>query len=348
MEEIKSLENEYKEILKEMEVAQKNKDWVGLGELAKRKEEIEKVLKKFEEIKKIQKAIAEAEMILQTEKNEELKGLAKKEKEGLTKKLEELERELQKTCRKDTKEEIGSVIIEIRPGVGGEEAALFAKDLFSMYLKYANKKGWKTKIFETKKTDLDGIKEAIFEIKGEGVFEKLKYEGGVHRVQRIPETEKSGRIHTSTASVLVLKKPKGAEIKIKPQDLKIETFRASGPGGQYVNRRESAVRITHIPSGIVISCQSERTQVQNRENALAILEARLLKLQEEKQEKEIQNIRKSQIGRMERSEKIRTYNFPQDRVTDHRIKKTWHNIEEILSGNLDPIIEGLTRNLNKF
>jgi len=217
--------------------------------------------------------------------------------------------------------------------------------LFSMYLKYANKKGWKVKIFETKKTDLGGIKEAIFEITGKGAYAKLKYEGGVHRVQRIPETEKSGRIHTSTASVVILKKPKKAEIQIDPKDLKIETFRASGPGGQYVNRRESAVRITHIPSSIVVTCQSERTQAQNRENALSILQARLLKMQEEKQLKEIQKTRRSQIGKMERSEKIRTYNFPQDRVTDHRIKKTWHNIEEILAGELDPIIEELEKTL---
>ena len=343
MENLDNLTCQYNQLTKEIEMAQKKEDWVRVGELIKKRGEIEKILQKYKELQETQKKIEEAEQILKKETNKELLELAKKEKEELEKKLQVLEKELQNLTK--NKEKTESVIVEIRPGVGGEEAALFAQDLFSMYLKYANKKGWKVKIFETKKTDLGGIKEAIFEITGKGAYAKLKYEGGVHRVQRIPETEKSGRIHTSTASVVILKKPKKAEIQIDPKDLKIETFRASGPGGQYVNRRESAVRITHIPSSIVVTCQSERTQAQNRENALSILQARLLKMQEEKQLKEIQKTRRSQIGKMERSEKIRTYNFPQDRVTDHRIKKTWHNIEEILAGELDPIIEELEKTL---
>jgi len=345
MEDLDYLTSQYNQLTKEIEEAQKKEDWVRVGELIKKRGEIEKILQKYTELQEIRKKIEETEEILKKETNKELLELAKKEKEDLQQRLQILKKELQSFAQ--DKEKTESVIVEIRPGVGGEEAALFAQDLFSMYLKYANKKGWKVKILETKKTDLGGIKEAIFEITGKGAYSKLKYEGGVHRVQRIPETEKSGRIHTSTASVVVLKKPKKAEIHIDPKDLKIETFRASGPGGQYVNRRESAVRITHIPTSIVVTCQSERTQAQNRENALAILQARLLKMQEEQQLKEIQQTRKSQIGKMERSEKIRTYNFPQDRVTDHRVKKTWHNIEEILGGELDPIVEELEKTLNK-
>jgi len=343
MENLDNLTSQYNQLTKEIEIAQKKEDWIRVGELIKKRGEIEKILQKHKELQEIQKKIEEAEQILKKETNKELLELAKKEKEELQENLQILKKELQSLTKNEEKTE--SVIVEIRPGVGGEEAALFAQDLFSMYLKYANKKGWRVKILETKKTDLGGIKEAIFEITGKGAYSRLKYEGGIHRVQRIPETEKSGRIHTSTASVVILKKPKKAEIKIDPKDLKIETFRASGPGGQYVNRRESAVRITHIPTSIVVTCQSERTQVQNRENALSILQARLLKMQEEKQLKEIQKTRKSQIGTMERSEKIRTYNFPQNRVTDHRIKKTWHNIEEILAGELDPIVEELEKTL---
>jgi len=343
MENLDNLTSQYNQLTKEIEMAQKKEDWIRVGELIKKRGEIEKILQKHKELQEIQRKIEEAEQILKKETNKELLELAKKEKEELQKNLQILKKELQSLTKNEEKTE--SVIVEIRPGVGGEEAALFAQDLFSMYLKYANKKGWRVKILETKKTDLGGIKEAIFEITGKGAYSRLKYEGGIHRVQRIPETEKSGRIHTSTASVVILKKPKKAEIKIDPKDLKIETFRASGPGGQYVNRRESAVRITHIPTSIVVTCQSERTQVQNRENALSILQARLLKMQEEKQLKEIQKTRKSQIGTMERSEKIRTYNFPQNRVTDHRIKKTWHNIEEILAGELDPIVEELEKTL---
>ena len=343
MENLDNLTSQYNQLTKEIEIAQKKEDWIRVGELIKKRGEIEKILQKHKELQEIQRKIEEAEQILKKETNKELLELAKKEKEELQKNLQILKKELQSLTKNEEKTE--SVIVEIRPGVGGEEAALFAQDLFSMYLKYANKKGWRVKILETKKTDLGGIKEAIFEITGKGAYSRLKYEGGIHRVQRIPETEKSGRIHTSTASVVILKKPKKAEIKIDPKDLKIETFRASGPGGQYVNRRESAVRITHIPTSIVVTCQSERTQVQNRENALSILQARLLKMQEEKQLKEIQKTRKSQIGTMERSEKIRTYNFPQNRVTDHRIKKTWHNIEEILAGELDPIVEELEKTL---
>ncbi|GAI35943.1 unnamed protein product, partial [marine sediment metagenome] len=218
-----------------------------------------------------------------------------------------------------------------------------AADLFRMYSKYAQLLNWRQKILDSHSTGLGGLKEIIFELKNSNVFSKMKYEGGVHRVQRIPETEKSGRIHTSTVSVAVLPKPKSAQIKIRPEELKIDFYRASGPGGQYVNKRETAVRITHLPTDLVVTSQTERNQLQNKENALAILEARLLEKTQMEEEEKVKGKRKDQIGWAKRAEKIRTYNFPQDRVTDHRIKKSWHNIEGILNGKLELIIKALKK-----
>ena len=240
-----------------------------------------------------------------------------------------------------------SVIIEIRAGTGGEEAALFSKDLFRMYLKYARAQNWREKILDSRPTELGGFKEIIFELKNGEVYSKMKYEAGVHRVQRVPITEKSGRVHTSTATVAVLSKPKRAEIKIKPENLRIDFYRASGPGGQYVNRRETAVRIVHLPSGLVVTSQAERSQLQNKENAMVILEARLLKRRQQAQEKKISKKRKTQIGWAKRAEKIRTYNFSQNRVTDHRVGKSWHNLEKILEGELDQVVRALQKNLEK-
>ncbi len=236
--------------------------------------------------------------------------------------------------------------MEIRAGAGGEEAALFAADLFKMYSKYADSQDWKQRTLDSHLTELGGIKQITFEINGENVFSKMRYEAGVHRVQRIPTTEKSGRIHTSTASVAVLPKPKPTDIKIRPDEINVDYYRSSGPGGQYVNKRETAVRITHIPTGLAVTSQTERSQLQNKENALSILSARLL---EKKQQEEVSKLggeRKAQIGWAMRAEKIRTYNFPQDRITDHRIKKKWHNLEDIMNGKLDKIIKTLQKNLN--
>ena len=241
-----------------------------------------------------------------------------------------------------------SLIMEIRAGTGGQEAALFAGDLYIMYSKYALLREWKIKILDSHPTDIGGIKQIIFELIGENVFEDMKYEGGVHRVQRIPKTEKSGRVHTSTATVAVLLKPEKEKIKIKPDDLKIDSFRASGPGGQYVNKRETAVRITHLPSGLVVSSQTKRNQLQNKENALAILQAKLLQKQSLEEEKRVGTKRKSQIGWAKRVEKIRTYNFPQDRITDHRIKKSWHNIDKIMAGKMDSVIKVLKKKLKEL
>jgi len=234
-----------------------------------------------------------------------------------------------------------SILVEIRAGVGGEEAALFARDLFRMYQKYAQSKNWQLNVLDSSVSDLGGFKEIIFSLKGENVFENMRFEGGVHRVQRIPKTEKGNRIHTSTASVAILPQIELSKIEIKPQDLKIEIFKSSGPGGQYVNKRETGVRITHLPTGIVVSSQESRNLHQNKENAMKILSWRIFNLQKEKEELKILEQRRQQIKNAERSEKIRTYNFPQNRLTDHRIQKSWYNLDEIIEGKLDPVIKSL-------
>ena len=230
------------------------------------------------------------------------------------------------------------IILEIRAGAGGEEAALFASDLANMYIKYCQNKGWRLEVINEAKSDLDGYKEVTIEISNKDAFKKLEHESGVHRIQRIPATEKSGRIHTSTASVAILPEYQEQEIDIKPEDLEINFSRSGGAGGQNVNKVETAVRILHKPSGLVVRCQSERSQQRNRELALTILQTKLAEIKRQKTEAESGDARKEQIGTQDRSEKIRTYNFLQDRVTDHRIKKSWHNIENILAGNLDQII----------
>ena len=290
----------------------------------------------------IEKQIEENKQLIAGETNPELIKLAEEEIIDLQKRKQVLEEQAEKinpVRNLRFLNGVKSIIVEVRAGTGGEEAALFAGDLFRMYSRFAEKEGWKTRVLDSNASSLKGIKEIIFKISGENAYEKLKQEGGVHRVQRIPETEKSGRIHTSTATVAVLPEIKNKEIEIKPSDLKISSFRASGPGGQYVNKTESAVRIVHIPSGIIVTSQSERHQAANRENALSILRSKLYSLKIEKELQKIGRQRKSQIGTAERSEKIRTYNFPQDRITDHRIGKSWHNIENILNGNLEPLIK---------
>ncbi len=237
-----------------------------------------------------------------------------------------------------------SAIVEIRAGAGGDEASLFAGDLFDMYSKFATKNNWSVKSLDSNKADIGGYKSITFKVKGKGSFTELKYEGGVHRVQRVPETEKGGRIHTSTVSVAVLPEPdKKTDIKIDSQNLRIDTYRASGPGGQYVNTCDSAVRITHLPTGLVVSSQNERSQLANKENAMSILKAKLLELRQQKIREKQEKKRRSQIGQAKRSQKIRTYNFLQDRVTDHRIEESWHNLPEIMSGNLSEIIKALKR-----
>lgn len=236
-----------------------------------------------------------------------------------------------------------AVIIEIRAGTGGDEAGLFARDLYRMYSRYGQTKGWSQRILDSNTSEVGGYKEVIFEMTGLLAYKEMQYEGGVHRVQRIPKTEKSGRVHTSTATVAVLLKPKKTDTSVNPKDIEITTYKSSGPGGQYVNKVESAIRIVHKPTGLVVTCQSERNQLQNKETGLALLSARLLQRQEEEDLSKLTTERREQIGWAKRSEKIRTYNYSQNRITDHRIGKSWHDLEKIINGNIEPIIKAFRK-----
>jgi len=314
-----------------------------LEELLKRKNFLEKIIEKEKEIEELKKRIEENKEILKSQEDQELYSLAETETSQLKEKEGAIEEELKKLLAGDGEEKNAAkaVIVEIRAGTGGEEAALFAADLFKMYSKYAVLQNWTQKVLDSSPSELAGLKEITFELKNGDVFSNMQYEAGVHRVQRIPSTEKSGRIHTSTASVAILPKPQKGKISISPRDLKVDTYKASGPGGQYVNKRMTAIRVTHLPTGLVVTSQTERNLQQNRENALSILEAKLLEKKELEETAKMGKERRLQIGKAQRAEKIRTYNFPQDRVTDHRIKKSFHNIEGIMDGKLDPIINSL-------
>ncbi|HHW57431.1 MAG TPA: peptide chain release factor 1 [Clostridia bacterium] len=304
---------------------------------------IEDVILKYREYKKVTEDV-EATKELLSSSDEELKEMAEEELSQLEEKKEKLLEEIKiLLIPKDPNDE-KNVIMEIRAGAGGEEAALFAYDLFRMYSMYAEKKGWKVEVMSSNETDIGGFKEVILNISGKGAYSRLKYESGVHRVQRVPTTEAGGRIHTSTATVAVLPEVEEVDVEINPNDIKIDVFRSGGHGGQSVNTTDSAVRVTHIPTGIVVTCQDERSQIQNRERALKILRAKLYKMALQEQQKEIAETRKSQVGTGERSERIRTYNFPQGRVTDHRIGLTLYRLQEVLDGDLDEIIDALILN----
>ncbi|RKY57440.1 MAG: peptide chain release factor 1, partial [Candidatus Latescibacterota bacterium] len=305
--------------------------------------ELERTVELIKEYRSILRDIEEAEEILREGEDGDLETLAKEELKELKERKEKLEDELKLLLLPKDPEDAKDVILEVRAGTGGEEAALFAADLARMYTRYAERKGWKVEPMDSNPTELGGFKEVVFAISGEDVYRHLKYESGVHRVQRVPITESGGRIHTSAASVVVLPQAEEVEVEINPEDIRIDVFRSSGPGGQSVNTADSAVRIVHIPTGIVVQCQDERSQLQNKRKALQVLRARLLDMKRQEQEREIAERRRSSVRTGDRSVKIRTYNFPQNRVTDHRINLTLYRLEEILDGDLDELIEALWR-----
>lgn len=307
---------------------------------AKEHAELSKIVQVYQKYSNLERELFQNRELLQ-DKDEEIKLLAKAEIAEIKKKMEQLEKTLKILLLPKDPNDKRNVVLEIRAGTGGEEAALFATDLLKMYSKYAENKGWNAEILSSHLTGIGGFKEVIILIEGKGAYSRLKYESGVHRVQRIPITEAQGRIHTSAVTIAILPEAEDIDIDIDPKDLKTEVFRASGPGGQHVNVTDSAVRITHVPTGIVAQCQDERSQHKNKAKAMKILRSRLLDVKQRQQEEKIAEQRKTQVGTGDRSERIRTYNFPQNRVTDHRIDLTLHQLEEILAGDLDKIIDAL-------
>ncbi len=338
LEKIQDIEQKYAQTEERLASLDITKDADAYKALSKDLKELSYIHELYKDYKKILKDIEDTKELL---KDKDLKDLAEKELESLNIRLLEKEKELINALTPKDANDNKNVILEIRAGAGGEEAALFAADLLRMYQRYAERKGWKFNILEANKTGLGGYKEVIVSIEGKNVYSHLKYESGVHRVQRVPITESGGRIHTSTITVAVLPEADETDVVINPQDLRIETFRASGAGGQYVNTTESAVRITHIPTGISVSCQDERSQLQNKLKAMRILYAKLKDFYEKQKKEETDKERKEQVGTGERSEKIRTYNFSQNRVTDHRVNLTLHRLQDILDGDLDEIISSL-------
>ncbi len=341
------IEKDYKKTSEELSDPQILTQQDKLKTLLKQQKKVQKTIDKYERYKELDKAIQENQDILAKESDSDLITLASAELSEQTAEKSNLEKEIEKIINGDDKQDSlndKNVIIEIRAGTGGDEASLFATDLFELYTNYAEKKGWKINILSQSQNEVGGYKEVVFEINGENVYGDMKYESGVHRVQRIPKTEKMGRIHTSTVTVAVLPEAEEEDVEIRPDDLRIDTYRSSGAGGQHVNVTDSAVRITYLPENVVVACQDERSQHKNKAKALQILRSKILAARTEKQQAELAKERKTQIGTGERAEKIRTYNWPQDRITDHRIKQNWHGIDKIIKeGNLDKIVNDIKK-----
>lgn len=334
------VEKRYEELTEQIsnpEVIARTNEW---QKLMKEHSDMTPIVEKYREYKKVQKNYEEALQMMK-EDDKEIKDLAEAEMLESKEKIKTIEEELKILLIPKDPDDDKNAICEIRGGAGGEEAALFAGTLFRMYSMYAERKHWKIEVLNENETGLGGYKEISFMITGKGVYSRLKYESGVHRVQRVPDTESSGRIHTSTATVAVLPVVEDVEIDINPADIKMDVFRASGAGGQHVNKTSSAVRLTHIPTGLVAECQTERSQVQNREYAMRLLSSRLYEIEKQKRDSELANERKSQVGSGDRSEKIRTYNYPQGRITDHRIGLSIFQMEDFLNGNLDEMLDSL-------
>jgi peptide chain release factor 1 len=344
---LEELEKKYAELNKSLSDPEIIANQSKFQECAKMHSDISKAVLKYKKYKGIVRQIEENSKLFSEEKDTEFKKLINEELEKLKEKRENLKIELKEIIFPKDPHDKKNSIVEIRAGAGGDEAALFVGDLFRMYSRFAENNEWKVEVMSSNPTGIGGFKEIIFSIIGKGVYGKLKYESGVHRVQRIPITESSGRIHTSTVTVAILPEAEEVEIEISPNDLRIDTYHSTGHGGQSVNTTDSAIRITHIPSGMVVTCQDEKSQLKNKVKALKVLRARLLDKAEREKHEELAQKRKNQVGTGDRSERIRTYNFPQNRITDHRIGLTLHNLEEVLGGNLNNLITNLSEKLKK-
>ncbi len=341
LEQLEKLERRHQELSELMMDPEVARDPNYFQKIAKEKSSLDKTVEKYLELKQVLKTIAEDETVLGEETDPELKELAAQEIEEMRRKQAELEEELKYLLLPKDPDDSKNAIVEIRAGTGGDEAGLFAGDLFRMYSRFCERKGWKIEILSSHPQEVGGFKEIIFMVKGENAYGLLKYESGVHRVQRVPKTEASGRIHTSAASVAVLPEAEEVDVAIDPNELKIDVFRSSGPGGQSVNTTDSAVRITHLPTGMVVTCQDEKSQHKNKAKALKVLKARLLEKRRQEEEAKLKESRRSMVSTGDRSAKIRTYNFPQGRLTDHRIGLTIYRLDEMLDGDLDEVIEQL-------
>jgi len=340
-EKLTEIEQRYEKLEAEMAAPEVYADPARYGALAKEQKELTPVVEAWRRIKAAGTSIAEAEAMLACETDPEMRALAAEELESARQSVPKLEDELRLLLLPQDPNDRRNIIVEIRGGVGGEESALFAADLYRMYDMYAEKKGWSVEIANLNETDLGGIKEISFIVEGEGAYSRLKYESGVHRVQRVPATETQGRVHTSTVTVAVLPQLDEVEYNLNLEEVQIDTFRSSGAGGQKVNKTSSAIRVTHLPTGMVVECQDERSQYKNKDRALSILASRLYEIERRKREEEVCATRRSQVGTGMRNERIRTYNFPQGRVTDHRIGLTLYKIDAVMNGELDEIIDAL-------
>ncbi|MBV4421501.1 peptide chain release factor 1 [Clostridium tyrobutyricum] len=341
LERLDFIENKFEELsvkIADPVVMKDQREW---RKLCKEQSDLEIVVEKYKEYKKLNKDLEDNKAMLKEETDKEMREMEQEEIKSLTEKLEATQEELRLLLLPKDPNDDKNVFVEIRGGAGGEEAALFAANLTRMYTRYAERKSWSVETISLNATDIGGFKEIVFMVKGKGAYSRLKYESGTHRVQRVPDTESSGRIHTSTATVAVLPEVDDVDIEISPNDLRIDVFRASGHGGQCVNTTDSAVRITHLPTGLVVSCQDEKSQLKNKEKAMKVLKSRLFEIAEKERNDSIAEDRRSQVGTGDRSERIRTYNFPQGRVTDHRIGLTLYKLDSFLDGDIDEVIDAL-------